>query len=103
MILVKTYRQDNKILKISIKGHANYKNYGNDIVCAAVSSVAICTVNAILSFDKNNIDVKENSGNLEITVLKQDDIVITLLNNMLRCLKDIETDYPTNIKLSKEE
>jgi hypothetical protein len=103
MILVKTYKQDNDILEISIEGHANYKDYGNDIVCAAVSSISLCTVNAILSFDNHSIEVKENSGYLEITVLKQDNIIRTLLNNMLRCLQDIEIDYPTNIKLSKEE
>jgi len=103
MIKVKTYIKDNNLIRISIKGHANYKDYGNDIVCASVSSIALCTINAIYSFKDNTIDVKESSGNLDIKVLEQDKISITLLENMIRCLSDIEKNYPSNIKLSKEE
>ena len=32
---------------ISIVGHANYDEYGKDIVCAAVSSVVITSIEAI--------------------------------------------------------
>ena len=104
MIVVKTYNKDNNILMISIKGHANYKEYGNDIVCASVSSIALCTVNAILTFNKESISVIENDGLLVINVLKKDDSTTKkLLINMLRCLKDVETDYPANIKISEEE
>jgi len=103
MITIKTYKKDNNILKISIKGHANYKDYGNDIVCASVSSIALCTINAIYSFGNNLIDVEESSGKLNINILKQDKTSITLLENMIRCLHDIEKDYPSNIKISEEE
>ena len=103
MIKVKTYIKDNNLVRISITGHANYKDYGNDIVCASVSSIALCTINAIYSFKDNTIDVKESSGNLDIKILEQDKISTTLLENMIRCLSDIEKDYPSNIKLSKEE
>ena len=34
--------------KIEIKGHANYDDYGKDIVCASVSSIVITTINAII-------------------------------------------------------
>ena len=39
-----------KILKdyIEVKGHANYDDFGKDIVCASVSSIVITTVNAIV-------------------------------------------------------
>ena len=103
MIKVKSYIKDNKLVRISINGHANYKDYGNDIVCASVSSIALCTINAIYSFTDKSIDVKENSGSLDINILDQDEITIKLLDNMIRCLADIEKDYPSNIKLSKEE
>ena len=35
---------------IEISGHAKYAAHGKDIVCAAVSSITITTVNAILKF-----------------------------------------------------
>ena len=34
--------------EITVSGHANYDDYGKDIVCASVSSLVISTVNAIL-------------------------------------------------------
>ena len=37
---------------IEIKGHAMYDDYGKDIVCASISSIAITTVNAILRLDE---------------------------------------------------
>ena len=41
---------------ISIKGHANYGDYGKDIVCSAVSSVVMCSVEAIATFDETAIN-----------------------------------------------
>ena len=55
---------------ITISGHANYDEYGKDIVCAAVSSTVITTVNGILSIDKDAIEVTEK-GNVEIKILKR--------------------------------
>ena len=99
MILVKTYKKDDNLEKITITGHANYQEYGKDIVCAAVSSMAICTINAIYAFENNSISIEEKTGFLEIIILKQDKVTITLLESLIRCLKDLEQDYPTNIKI----
>ena len=41
MIKVKAVSKGNYLQKIEIKGHANYDDYGKDIVCAAVSSITL--------------------------------------------------------------
>ena len=69
MIKVNVKRQNNKVYEIVIKGHAEYDDYGKDIVCAAVSSMAITTVNGIISLDES-VDYEENNGFLKIRVLK---------------------------------
>ena len=51
MIKVKVIHTKGKIREISISGHADYDEYGNDIVCAAVSSTVITTVNGIMKYD----------------------------------------------------
>ena len=51
MIKVKLTRDSNKIKKVTIKGHALYADFGKDIVCAAVSSTVITSVNAALLID----------------------------------------------------
>ena len=43
---------------ISILGHANYDDYGKDIVCASVSSITLCSVEAIASFDIEAVEIK---------------------------------------------
>ena len=85
--------------KIVIKGHALYDEYGKDIVCASVSSVAICTVNAIISINENAIDANEREGELIININSFDDITSKLIDNMFRCFKELEKQYPNNVKI----
>jgi len=88
---------------ILITGHAGYDEYGKDIVCAAVSSVVLCSVEAVASFDMNAIDVKEEQDRLEIIINKDDNVTRTLINNMINCLKEIEKKYSQNIKITNKE
>ena len=44
MINVKIEKENAKYKKITVLGHAMYDDYGKDIVCAAVSSIATTTV-----------------------------------------------------------
>jgi len=85
---------------ISLLGHADYDDFGKDIVCAAVSSVVMCSVEAISQFDINAVDIKESNDKLEIVINKTDDITNKLITNMLNCLKEIEKKYPQNIKIN---
>ena len=85
---------------ISLLGHADYDDYGKDIVCAAVSSIVMCSVEAISQFDINAVDVKQTKDKLEIIINKSDDITKKLVNNMLNCLKELEKKYPKNIQIN---
>jgi len=85
---------------ISILGHANYDEYGKDIICASVSSIVMCSVEAISQFDMKAVDIEQSKDKLEIVINKTDDITNTLINNMLNCLKELEKKYPKNIKIN---
>lgn len=89
--------------KISLTGHAMYDDYGKDIVCAAVSSTVITTVEAIASFDDSAIDIKEQDDKLEIIINKHDNTCDKLINNMLNLLQELENKYPENIKITNKE
>ena len=88
---------------ISVLGHADYDDYGKDIVCSAVSSVVMCSVEAIATFDETAIDVKKDKDKLDIIINKKDEITLKLINNMLNCLKEIEKQYPKNIQINDRE
>ncbi len=94
-----TYKEEN-IDTITFLGHALYDDYGKDIVCAAASSILITTVNGIQSFDDQNLEVIEMKDKVVVKVQKQNEITKTLLENMLRLFRDLERDYPKNLKIS---
>ncbi len=85
--------------KIEIKGHANYDDYGKDIVCASVSSIVITTINAIIEFDPESIYYEDLNNRILIEKLKDDDITNKLINNMIELLEELEKSYKDNIKI----
>ncbi len=98
MIKIKIQKEE-----ITITGHANFADYGQDIVCASVSSIVTTTINAILSFDEKALVYEENKDKLNLEKLKKDNITETLLKNMIRLLKELAQSYPQNIKIIEEE
>ena len=100
MIRININYKDNYINEITLKGHANYSDYGSDIVCAAVSATYLCTVNAILLLKESSIEVFSKEDIQTIKVLVNDDTTYKLLKNMIRCLRSLEEQYPNNIKIN---
>ena len=88
--------------KISIKGHANYRDT-NDIVCASVSSIMYTTVNALLRFDKNSIIYKDSKGVVTIEIIKNSHENDVLITNMIALFTELASNYPKNIKIESEE
>lgn len=84
--------------QIIINGHANFAEYGKDIVCAAVSSIVTTTVNAILRIDSEAITYSESS-NLEIIIKKHTETIDILITNMIELLEELQMQYGKNIKI----
>ena len=91
-----------KVKEIKITGHANYDEYGKDIVCSSASSIVITSVNAIITFDEEYIEYFEEPNKFTIKINKYDDILEKLITNMLNMLKELENDYPKYIKIKEE-
>ena len=102
MIKVNVKYNNNKVYELVIKGHAGYDVHGKDIVCAAVSSMAITTVNNIIALD-DSIDYEENSGLLIIRVKRDTEINNKLLDNLVRMLIELKNQYPKNIEIRNED
>ena len=94
-------RKDNIIKEIKLTGHAKYDEYGKDIVCAGVSTSLTVTINACLSFDKKSITYNESDPFI-LTNINESEITNKLLENLVRTLKDIESDYKKNITIKEE-
>ena len=97
--------------QIIIKGHANYDELGKDIVCASVSSMVITTcasvssmvittINAILKINYEAIKYSDNKG-VTIDIIKDDEIVNKLINNLIDLLEELSKQYPKYIEIRR--
>ena len=98
MIKVNVENKNNHIYKISILGHADYEEYGKDIVCSSLSSIVTTTINGIYEINKDYFEVIDDNG-IYITILKEDKVCDKLIKNMLSLLQELEESYPENIKV----
>ena len=102
MIKVNVKYNNNKVYELVIKGHAGYDVHGKDIVCADVSSMAITTINNIIALD-DSVDYEENSGLLIIRVKRDTEVNNKLLDNLVRMLTELNSQYPKNIEIRNED
>ncbi len=102
MIKINIIKKNKRVYEIAIVGHANYDEYGKDIVCAAVSTMAITTINNIIALEET-IDYEEKSGSLKIRVTKDTVINEKILNNFIRMLQELKSQYPQNIEIRNED
>lgn len=98
-----TLKNEGKALKqIIFHGHAMYDDYGKDIVCAGVSTILTTTVNAILKFNDQAIELLQEKD-IVLTVLSEDEVTSKLLENMVELLYELEESYPKNIAIRKRD
>lgn len=89
--------------QITITGHANYEDYGKDIVCASCSSIVITSINAALRYKKSSLKYEESDGKIQIEILCDDEFVKIIIDNMLAVLNELALTYKKNIKIVKED
>ncbi|MFD1393624.1 ribosomal-processing cysteine protease Prp [Lacticaseibacillus jixianensis] len=98
------------ISHFNLSGHADSGEYGHDIVCAAVSAVAIGAVNgieALAGFEPSVKADEVNGGHLELTLdqpvdAEQAHIAQILLENLLLSLQSIEESYGDYLTISTQ-
>ena len=100
MIKININKNDDVVDYIKISGHAGYAEEGYDIVCASVSCIAITTVNALISINEDCLVYSESDGLLEIKILKHDEVIDKLINNMVSLLTKLSLDYKRYIKIN---
>ena len=99
MIKIKINKDDNYINYIKVTGHANYDDYGKDIVCASVSSIVITSCNLAIKLNKDSIDCKQSEGLIEVNIKLKDDIINKVFLNMLDMLEELSKQYKSNVKI----
>ncbi|MBQ7707812.1 MAG: ribosomal-processing cysteine protease Prp [Lachnospiraceae bacterium] len=96
MINVIFYRKSDGTYKgFSMSGHAMFGKYGKDIVCSAVSVLAINTVNSVSELTDNKFDIeKGKSGLLKFKYTSEpDEKGQLLLESLALGILGIEEEY----------
>lgn len=99
--MVKVYIDSNElgINRINVKDHAGYKDAGQDLVCAGVSSIVFGMMNALELLANNQCHFQIEEADITIEVKAMSQIVNNLLTAMIIQLQTIEENYRAYIKI----
>lgn len=108
MIKVKIKKKENFITGFTIKGHANYDEYGKDIVCAALSMLTFNTIDTFTDLikigDRLNINIKDNLIEVELKDNILNDEKINLIFDKYELgIKSLVNSYGEYIELNYTE
>lgn len=101
----------NHLIGFDIKGHADFAEAGEDILCAAVSIYSINTINSIeeLIGIKYPIHYAMKDGDLSLDILwnqlneKEKEQCELLMRSMELAFKSLECDYDKYLKIYYKE
>ncbi|WP_425381578.1 ribosomal-processing cysteine protease Prp [Spiroplasma endosymbiont of Polydrusus pterygomalis] len=98
-----TYNYQNTAIKeVTIIGHANFSEIGNDIVCAGISAIVIGALNALHELETNQIQViNSTTGLVKLKVINITNNSQIILKTMLWQLKTIKKQYPKYINIKE--
>ena len=103
MIKVQIKRNNKYITQIKIKGHAQFGEYGKDLVCAGVAT-GICNTLAKKGFlEGKKCAIILKNGNIMIDVYENDEIMQVILETLVISLESFTEDYHQYIKITYEE
>lgn len=111
MINVEFYlNKNNKLCGFQITGHSGYGEYGSDIVCAAVSALAINTIHSIHRFSSDTVKVQydDEDGFILLTLPQEvrnhpENETLLFLQSLELGLSNIQKDYNKNISILYKE
>ena len=84
---------------ITIKGHAGYAPHGQDIVCAAVSTLAQNMVYSISELTEDKIQCDMQPGSVEIRYGNLSADAQLLVSSFFIGIREVANVYPNHVKI----
>ena len=94
--------RDNCVCGFLIKGHADYGEYGNDIVCAAVSSAVYLVANTITEIVHGDCKIVEKDGYFSLSMREYSGTASAMLDGLRLHLTELSKDYPQFVTITTE-
>jgi len=97
-------KKSGKVIGFELSGHAMSGAFGHDIVCSAVSALAIATVNGIESQAQVQLSLEVSDGYLKAQVPndlseEQEKVTQILLRSFSDAMVGIEAEYKDYLKV----
>lgn len=85
--------------KVTVKGHANYAEPGQDIVCAAISTLTQVFIASVEELTAAQIKTAQTGGYMEIVIEESTERAQVLLDSFLLGCRMIADEYPDNVRV----
>lgn len=104
MIIAEFEKSAGNFVGFNISGHANYADYGKDIVCAAVSSALQMIANGLTEILKLKCKIKEDENNIALKIMENNKTDAlksgyAFIGSFYLHLKLLATNYKRTIKV----
>lgn len=93
-----TISENKNDICLRFKGHANYKSYGSDIVCASVSMLYHILIKGVFNINPCAIRCQNDNVYVDMSDQRISSIVMTIILG----LSDVAQNYPNNVTIIKE-
>ncbi|MBQ6477966.1 MAG: ribosomal-processing cysteine protease Prp [Erysipelotrichaceae bacterium] len=93
--------KDGTYLSLDVAGHAEYGEYGKDLICASVSSILFGFMNALDELQEN-VEIKQNENRITVKDHSGSGTVQNYFELVIIQLKTIEESYGNFIKVERK-
>lgn len=104
MIRITFTEKDSLLTGFECKGHSDYAKDGDDdILCAFVSSACLMTANTVTEVIGLKAQASSVNGYLRLEIEESPEKARDILQGLLLHLKELDKEYPGNIKVTISE
>jgi uncharacterized protein YsxB (DUF464 family) len=99
MIRVNFYKKGDMLTGFECKGHADSAEYGQDILCAFVSSACYMTANTVTDVLCADAQSRDADGYMRLKINSAPETSQDILKGMQLHMTSLEQQYPDKIKV----
>ncbi len=98
--------KNDRLYSFTVSGHANYDEYGKDIVCSSITTAVFTSLNLIdriIKKDNYQLKTDDSIGYVDFVLVSDNVEVFTIIENLLDVLTNIQKQYPKHLKIKLEK
>ena len=103
MIRIKFFKSGDMLTGFECKGHTGLADYGEDVVCAFISSACYLAANTVTDIIKLDARSSDTDGYMSLKINSSPEKAQDILGGLVLHLTELEKDYPKNIKVTITE